>query len=63
MTMKRKALEMLAFCPVCRSVQVRLDDGKLAWQKSICEFPNLPQTTCYGCVEKPGDMGISENVA
>lgn len=42
---------MLAQCPVCKAVKMRVAEKyrKEHWQKCIVTFNNLPKETCYEC--------------
>ena len=56
-------IDMLAWCPLCRSVKVVLYKGTIAWQKSIVTFTHLPTECCWACQKEGKTLRASEPVA
>lgn len=44
---KRMEGEMVSQCPVCRTVEVKREDGRGGSQSTFVVFKNLPQKKCY----------------
>lgn len=53
----------VAQCPKCFAIKQEVDGGKRhVWQKTFAVFDTLPKETCFSCVEKRVDMGITHRV-